>query len=185
MTRDIKQQEVILKVPYFSQMDNRHDFDGPAWRHCLSSSCAMLAAFYDKVATDGDFREIRRRYGGTTAPMASVDALRELGLQAFFRQDGTPAGLKAEIDAGRPVAVGWLHHGPVSAPSGGGHWSVVIGYNSDSWFHHDPYGEAALVSGGYVTTAVGSGKNQRYSKRNWVPRWTPAGGDGWMITARP
>ncbi len=34
---------------------------------------------------------------------------------------------KTELRAGRPVAVGWLHRGGINAPSGGGHWSVVIG----------------------------------------------------------
>ena len=53
-----------------------------------------------------------------------------MGLKANFHTDGTPASLEAEIAAGRPVAVGWLHHGPVSGPSGGGHWSVVIGYTA-------------------------------------------------------
>ena len=30
--------------------------------------------------------------------------------------------LIGEIDQGRPVAVGWLHYGPPSAPTGGGYW---------------------------------------------------------------
>ncbi|MFM9072971.1 MAG: hypothetical protein ACKOOC_06175 [Cyanobium sp.] len=38
---------------------------------------------------------------------------------------------------------------------------------------HDPYGVANLVGGGYVSTAIGSGSGraQRYSKRNWGRRW--------------
>lgn len=52
--------------------------------------------------------------------------------------------LEAEIQAGRSVAVGWLHHGPATAPTGGGHWSVVIGCTETVAIHHDPNGEAAI-----------------------------------------
>jgi hypothetical protein len=47
---------------------------------------------------------------------------------------------------------------------------------------HDPYGEANLVGGGYVSTAIGSGKAQRYSERNWGRRWMVEGvGSGWWL----
>jgi hypothetical protein len=174
-----------LAVPYFSQMDDEHDFDGPGFRHCCSTSCAMLAAFYGKVASDDAYRQLRRRFGDTTNPVANVGALQELGLVATFRTNGTAANLYSELDAGRPVAVGWLHHGPAHAPTGGGHWSVVIGYTNNSWIHHDPYGAANLAAGGYVSTAVGAGRAIEYIDRHWRPRWVPKGGDGWMITARP
>jgi hypothetical protein len=174
----------VLDVPYFSQMDDEHDFDGPGYRHCCSSSCAMLAAFHGKVKTDDAYRQIRRRFGDTTNPIANVGALQELGLLATFRSNGTPANLYAELDAGRPVAVGWLHHGPAHAPTGGGHWSVIIGYTNNSWIMHDPYGEANLSAGGYISTVVGAGRGIDYLDRNWRPRWVPGGSDGWMITAR-
>ena len=44
-------------------------------------------------------------------------------------------------DAGRPAPVGFLHHGPVSAPSGGGHYVLAIGYSETHLICHDPYGE--------------------------------------------
>jgi len=47
---------------------------------------------------------------------------------------------------------------------------------------HDPNGEADLIGGGYVTTAIGSGKAQRYSERNWGRRWMVEGpGSGWWM----
>jgi hypothetical protein len=47
---------------------------------------------------------------------------------------------------------------------------------------HDPYGEARLMGGGYVTTAIGSGKGQRYSKKNWRRRWmVERVGSGWWL----
>lgn len=178
-----------LTVPYFSQMDNQETaVDGPGWRQCASSSCAMLAAFWGKVTPDqkGEARyiAIRTKHGPTTDPMAHVAALTELGLVAKFQTNGSRSLLRFELNEGRPVAVGWLHHGPVSAPSGGGHWSVATGYNSTEFYHNDPYGEANLTAGGYVSTAVGAGKGISYSAANWLPRWTPKGNDGWMITVR-
>ena len=35
---------------------------------------------------------------------------------------------------------------------------------------HDPNGEVDFVNGGDVSTAIGSGKAQRYSERNWGRR---------------
>ena len=87
--------------------------------------------------------------------------------------------LKREIDAGRPVAVGWLHHGSVSAPSGGGHWSVVIGYTAAAWIQNDPNGEANLAGGGYTTNTKGAGVV--YSRKNWMPRWRVNNTGGWAI----
>ncbi|MFM7674539.1 MAG: hypothetical protein ACKO5F_02880 [Synechococcus sp.] len=50
---------------------------------------------------------------------------------------------------------------------------------------HDPNGEADLVNGGYVSTAIGSGRKQRYSERNWGRRWLLEGpGSGWWLELR-
>ena len=71
------------------------------------------------------------------------------------------------------IPVVWLHHEPVSAPSAGSHWSQVVGWDPATWqvIMHDPYGEARLVGVGYQTTAIGSGKGQRYSQKNWGQRY--------------
>jgi hypothetical protein len=41
---------------------------------------------------------------------------------------------------------------------------------------HDPNGEADLVGGGYVSTAIGSGRNRWYSEKNWGRLVRAAGG---------
>ena len=169
----------LLNVPYFSQNDNA---SGEGYRECASSSAAMVAAFWGKVATDDAFNTIRDRFGDTTSIDAQVAALRSLGLDARFRTDGSPAILEQEIRAGRPVMVGWLHKGHVSTPAGGGHWSVVIGFDTLNWIHNDPNGEADLVAGGYVNHS--NGRKIRYSRRNWERRWRPDG-NGWMVLVRP
>lgn len=168
--------EVRLAVPYEAQNDNA---GGTGYRECFSSSCAMIARFYGKVSSDDAYNAIRAKYGDTTDAQAQVKALTSLGLNARFIQNGTPDLLERELLAGRPVAVGWLHHGPVTAPTGGGHWSVVVGFNPVVFIHNDPNGEANLVTGGYVSNKGGEGV--RYSRKNWLPRWMPAGSKGWAI----
>ena len=166
-----------MHTPYFSQNDNA---SGTGYRECFSSSCAMVAAFYGKVKTDDEYNVIRARYGDTTSSEAQLRALRSLGLKADFHTNGSPARLKELLDRGCPVPVGWLHKGPVSAPSGGGHWSVVIGVDGDRWVVNDPNGEADLVNGGY--TANMNGHGQRYSFTNFNRRWEVDGpGTGWYL----
>jgi len=176
----------VLEVPYFSQMDNEHDADGPAWRQCASSTCAMVAAYYGKVKNDEEYKDVRFKYGSTTNPNAHVSALRALGLDAELRQNASLQDLKDEVSAGRPVPVGWLHHGPAGAPTGGGHWSLVIGMRDGGSVHHDPYGRADLRHGGYISRGVGDGRGIVYPHSQWVPRWNVKGSppDGWMIVVK-
>lgn len=169
-----------LKLKYQSQLDNQ---SGTGYRECFSSSCAMLAMYWGKTASDDAYNAIRAKYGDSTSNQAQLAALRSLGLKADFFTNGTPAALEREIDAGRPVAVGWLHKGPVGAPAGDGHWSVVVGYTDAAWIQHDPNGEARLIQGGYNTNTNGS--NVVYTRKNWNPRWMPGGSGGWYLTCRP
>jgi GH24 family phage-related lysozyme (muramidase) len=171
-----------LQVAYFDQMLMD---DGQGWRDCFSASCAMLACYWGKLKDANTYNRLRGKYGDSTDSNAQLQALRSLGLKAEFRTNGRPETLKAEIDAGRPVAVGWLHHGPVSAPSGGGHWTVVIGYDSTGFWMNDPYGSCDLVGGGYPGGANPNdtlGKKEHYSNKNWLPRWMPGGSEGWYLT---
>lgn len=169
-----------LKVQWQSQLDNK---SGQGARECFSSSCAMLAIYWNKVVGDDAYNAIRQKYGDTTNAQAQLAALRSLGLNADFHTNGNPKILEQEIDAGRPVAVGWLHKGHVSNPSGTGHWSVVIGYTDIAWIHNDPNGEAFLVGGGYTNNTKGAGIV--YSRKNWNPRWMPGGSGGWYLTCKP
>ena len=170
-----------LAVAWENQNDNA---SGTGYRECFSSSCAMLARFWGKVGSDDEYNAIRAKYGDSTSAEAQLSALRSLGLTANFATNGDRQTLEEQINLGRPVAVGWLHHGPVSAPSGGGHWSVVIGFTESVAIHNDPNGEADLVAGGY--TANTNGAAQHYSWKNWQPRWEADGtGTGWLLTCHP
>jgi ABC-type bacteriocin/lantibiotic exporter with double-glycine peptidase domain len=164
-------------VPYEAQNDNA---SGTGYRECFSSSAAMVARYYGKITSDDAYNKFRAKYGDTTDPQAQVKALKALGLTARFLTNCTVALLEAELDAGRPVLVGWLHKGPVSSPTGGGHWSVVIGYTPTAFIHNDPNGEANLTAGGYLNTT--KGKAVTYSRKNWLRRWLVEGpNSGWAL----
>jgi GH24 family phage-related lysozyme (muramidase) len=177
-----KATSVLLPVPYEYQNDNA---SGTGYRECFSSSCAMIAKYYGKVKSDNEYNAIRAKYGDTTDAQAQVLALRALGLtNSRFVTNCAPGLLEAELRAGRPVAVGWLHHGPYNAPTGGGHWSVIIGFNPDYWICNDPNGEADLINGGYVNHTKGAGA--KYSRQRFNRRWEVDGAStGWALLVKP
>ena len=182
---------IELPVPYLSQNDST---TSQGSRMCFASTCAMAAAFLRPGCLNGSgqpddrYLALVQRYGDTTDASAQVAALQSLGIKARFRTDGTIENLIKQLQRGIPCPVGWLHKGPASSPQGGGHWSLVIGWDSATrqLLMHDPNGEADLVNGGYVSTAIGSGKSLRYSERNWGRRWqVEAPGSGWWIQLTP
>lgn len=172
-----------LPVPFFPQQDN-----GPnGWRQCQTSSIAMCLAYLKitGIRDDLDYLPIVQRHGDTTSQDSHRKALAELGVRARFRQNMTTGDLLAELKAGLPVAIGILHHGPVSKPTGGGHYITAIGFTDAAWIVHDPYGELNLVDGGWSSQSLNAGRSQRYSFRNLNPRWLPEGpasGWGWVFS---
>lgn len=172
-----------LQVPYFSQRDSatRH-----ALRMCFSSSCAMMLETLRPgtlTGPNGDDAYLGRvlRHGDTTDAGAQVRALASFGVKAAFTQRADWALVRRQIDLGIPVPLGFLHHGPVSKPGGGGHWLCCIGYTDDALVVHDPFGEIDLAAGGYLNNW---GARLRYSQRNFGPRWMVEGpGSGWAIVA--
>lgn len=179
----------VLPVPYFSQRDNYRD----ASRTCFSSSCAMLLEFL-KPGTlpgpQGDDIYLKKVFsiGDTTDSSVQIKALASFGVKATFTTTSTFAQLDAQLSSGKPVPVGILHHGPSNAPSGGGHWIIVIGKILDSkapggcWYVvNDPWGEIDNATGTYPST---DGKSKKYSKSLLQSRWTVEGdGTGYAIIA--
>ena len=171
---------VSLKVPYEYQLDN-----GPTgYRECFSSSCAMVARYWGKIAGDHEYNRVRCQFGDTTDAKAQILALKTLGLRATFEMEGTAAILENEIRSGFPTPVGWLHKGPATAPTGSGHWTVVSGFTPTHFIHQDPNGEADTANGGYVNHKGGA--NIAYSRSNWLRRWLVDGPkSGWYLKVRP
>ena len=177
----------ILNVPYYSQRDNYRD----ASRTCFSSSCAMLCKFLkpDSIKNDDDYiKEVFKR-GDTTDASIQVQTLKHFGVSSRFATNLTFSTLDSLLSQGIPVPVGILHHGPSSAPSGGGHWIIVIGKEVDSkalggcWYIvQDPWGEIDNSSGTYPST---NGNRVKYSRNLLKARWTVEGdGTGWGIVAK-
>lgn len=182
---------VMVRAPYLSQRDSA---TSQGDRMCYSSTCAMAAlalkpgCLAGRGQPDDQYLAIVQRHGDTTDVAAQVAALRDLGIRARFRQDGSLAQIPAQIRRGVTVPVGWLHKGPVSSPAGGGHWSLVVGWdpNKQQVIVHDPFGEADLPNGGYARLNSQwhpvAGREQRYSWKNWSPRWMADGpSTGWWL----
>ena len=168
-----------LDVKYFWQQDN-----GPeGWRQCQTSSIAMCLNYLKVpgINDDVDYLKIVQKYGDTTLQSSHAQAMNSLGVKNRFRTDGSKESLIARIQAGFPVPIGILHHGPVSAPSGGGHYIVAHGVFDDYCLCSDPYGDLDLVSGTWAATGQQDGNRVHYSWKNLMPRWDLNNGakDGW------
>ena len=172
----------VLGVVYFSQRDNYRD----ASRTCFSSSCAMLCE-YLKPGTlpgaKGDDKYVEEVFkrGDSTDASVQIQTLKHFGINASFKTNGSLSTLDSLLGQGIPVPIGILHHGVPSAPSGGGHWLIVIGKEGTNYIVNDPWGEIDHASGTYPST---DGKRQKYSASLLTSRWTVEGpGSGWFIQA--
>jgi hypothetical protein len=180
---------LVLKVPYFSQRDNYKD----PYRTCFSSSCAMLLE-YMKPGTlpgeTGDDIYLKKVFsiGDTVSSDVQVKALASFGLDVKFTTHSTFSQLDSQLENKKPVPIGILHHGTPSAPTGGGHWIVVIGKEINKnapggcyYIVNDPYGEIDNATGTYPST---NGNSVKYSKNLLKARWTVEGdGSGYAIIA--
>jgi GH24 family phage-related lysozyme (muramidase) len=176
-----KPKDIILNVPYYSQRDNQKD----PMRTCFSSSCAMLLKTLkpNSIKSDDQYISTVFKYGDTTSPSAQISALEDYGVSASFRQDGSWQDIEELLQRGIPVPIGILHKGPVSNPSGGGHWLTVIGVTADkkALYVNDPFGDLDLIRGTYAGT---NGAKLKYSKQNLAPRWlVESPTSGWYIKA--
>jgi hypothetical protein len=174
-----KPSGILLNVPWYPQTDNIIQPD----RTCNSSACAMCLEFLKPNSLPpgpkGDDAYIKKVFaiGDTTDHSVQTRVLRSYGVNSVFRYDLSFADLDRELIAGRPVVIGFLHRGPESAPSGGGHMIVVRGKtdSGDFWIN-DPYGS---IFDNY-TGPVNNGRQVVYSRKMLEKRWTvkhPK--DGW------
>jgi len=171
----------VLEVPYYSQRDNYVN----ALSTCYSSANAMLVKYLKPgaISSDDQYLKTVYKYGESEEASAQLAALHDCGISAKFQQNGSWDSLDSQLALGIPIPIGILHKGPVSAPTGNGHWIVVIGKSEDGkgYIVNDPFGDLDLVSGTYIST---NGKKLTYSKKNLGPRWLVEGpNSGWFIKA--
>ncbi len=174
-------KDIILNVPYYTQRDNQRD----PMRTCFSSSCAMLLKYLkpNSITSDDQYINTVFTRGDTTNPIVQLEALQDYGVSASFKQSCSWETVESFLGKGVPVPIGILHKGPVSRPSGSGHWIIIIGTTSDrdKFWVHDPFGELDLLNGTYVNS---NGNKKLYSKKNLTPRWMVEGpNSGWAILA--
>ena len=162
-------QTGVLAVPYYPQTDNYRD----ANRTCNSSSCAMCLE-YLKPGTlkgaKGDDAYVQKVFaiGDSTDHTVQTRVLESYGVKSQFSYNLSFADLDKSLSAGKPVVIGILHRGSLSAPTGG-HMVVVIGKSPDgaSYICNDPYGS---LNDGY-TGPVTNGKGVKYSVEVLKHRW--------------
>jgi hypothetical protein len=171
-----KPKSNLLDVPFFPQTDNYRD----ANRTCNSSACAMVLEYF-KPGTlkgpKGDDAYVQKVFaiGDTTDHVVQTRVLAGYGIKSHFSYSLTFDDLDRELAAGRPVVIGILHRGPLSAPTGG-HMVVVIGKLPDgNYLVNDPYGS---LNDGYTGPVI-NGRNAVYKKSDLVRRWCPNRNDGW------
>ena len=144
---------------------------------------SVLENFFPDGMDDDDYLLTVFKYGDTVSSTAQMQAAESLGYQATFHTDGTEQKLLDLLDSGTPVPIGVLHKGPVSNPSGGGHWICLTGYDETHFWCGDPFGEMDVVNGSYVSNGPLAGDQVRYSRKNLMKRWLidGSGADGWYM----
>lgn len=164
-----------LKVPYFPQTDNYTN----AERTCNSSSCAMCLEYFKPgtlKGAKGDDAYVTKVFaiGDTTDHAVQTKVLDGYGIKSSFSYNLSFTDLDKSLASGRPIVIGILHRGTLSAPKGG-HMCVVIGKKGDDYIVNDPYGS---LNDGYSGDVM-NGKGAVYKKSELGKRWCPGGKDGW------
>ena len=174
----------VYGVPHHNQLLSQTGYGA---RECFDAAASMVVAFHHGVRSQDAYRQVRRKFGDTTEVHAQVSALRSLGLDAEFRKNVRVEDIEIEIDAGRPLMVGWLHKGDFTKgkpaccdTDGSGHWSLIIGYDKDDFIAMDPMGLPDMERGGHDTTK--SGERIRMSRPAFYQRWSIEGeASGWAV----
>ncbi len=131
-------------VPYYYQYDNRL----APWASCQNTSIAMVLAHYGWRGKPDDITAAFGRYRAQS-PAGLASVFNTLARRSGVARTATPyangslAGIRAELDAGRPVIV----HGYFTTS---GHVVVVTGYDAHGYYVNDPAGVwSETFKGGY------------------------------------
>lgn len=169
-----------LDVEYYYQSDSK---TGRGEQGCQASAIAMALNYIDPnmIIDDEDYLLDVLCYGDVVSQDSHKSALDAMGFVNKFRMDGCEQDLIDLLDDGYPVPIGILHKGDIETPQGGGHWITLIGYTTDSFIAHDPFGCLSLMEGEYLRTWPHDGKGVVYSRQLLMKRWLISSYcDGWM-----
>lgn len=168
---------IHLNVPYYPQTDNYTDPEGT----CNSSACAMCLEFLKPgtLKSDNEYLKKVLQIGPSTDHIAQTKALLSYGVNSRFDYNLSFNDVDRSLVNGKPMVLGILHRGTLSAPTGG-HMVVVIGRTDDGdYVFNDPYGS---LNDSY-TSSVYNGKGVIYKKSVLEKRWTIDGpNSGWGRT---
>jgi len=123
-------------VPYFSQRENAINPSGSCQNTCM----AMVLKYFGAEDITPD--QISRRWGTTPAQTVggwqdmfnTMATERGLAVRDLGISDGRMSAIRRLLDEGMPVAV----HGAFTSS---GHLIVLLGYDADYYYAHDPYGD--------------------------------------------
>lgn len=121
---------VQLDVPYYYQEDNAYE---PGSTCGITSGAMMVDTWHPgSVTPDTLYLDYGKSQGQSPSLLAALYEAE--GLYADWTTQGSRADIRAQLDAGRPVAVhGWW--------TSAGHVTVIIGYDDDGWIVNDPAGD--------------------------------------------
>lgn len=181
--------DVILNVPYYSQLDNSTTYHGPGSRQCNLTSHAMAVEFIlkdrsmqtlsaiarqnNETEPESVYGKILDEWGDTTDHNAHTQALRKLKLDSYWSTSLEIDDIVASIDKRLPMPLG-VEYGD------SGHIICAVGYNLERKiiYINDPYGARAGSQNYYAVTGGGSGKFDTYSFDTMRKIWVKYG-DGW------
>ena len=153
---------------------------------CFSSSCAN-----GQVLVELDINDYHRRRPKLRRHDVSAKSEKESwNVSKHCSLLGSNEKLKAQIDRSPSCSnLGFLHHGSVSAPTGGGHYILAIGLHRHS-SNRPPYGELDVVNGGYRRKAAPTAKRFATAGKTGHPGGQPitTGGalmSGWTTRLLP
>jgi GH24 family phage-related lysozyme (muramidase) len=130
--------EVVLKIPYLSQLDNTRD----PYSTCNVTSVAMCMAYFGRPVRNSRGEQLEDEldnycFENHLSRHSPTDLARlaiAYGYHDEFQPDARWNDVKAWLAKGNPIIV----HGYFTKS---GHIIVIGGYNSKGWVVFDPYGE--------------------------------------------
>lgn len=173
-----------LPVPYFSQLDNQTQWQGPGNRQCRSSSNAMvvdalLAGELSSRAAVNGFRDADSYWGyrvdqkgyDTTEPTGHILVAQDFNLTIPFATTGTLSKLRHCLRLGLPAALGMAY-------KSSGHYVSAVGLRGSSFYIHDPYGVRDGSSNQYGST---NGAYDTYTEATMNAIWLDLGSGWWHV----